>query len=62
MLKEGVEQLKAVVGPAYAAAGAAELFDVRQPEGHHEFTYELFDWLAVWTRSAVGPAVFGPSL
>ena len=54
MPKEGVEQLKAAVGPAYAGAGAAELLDVRQPEGYHEFTHELFGWLAAWVQAAVG--------
>jgi len=54
MPKEGVEQLKAAVGPAYASAGAAELLDVRQPEGYHEFTHELFGRLAAWVLAAVG--------
>ena len=41
-------------GPAYASAGAAGLLDVRQPEGYHEFTHELFGRLAAWVQAAVG--------
>ena len=43
MLAAGVEQLKAHVGPAYAAAGAGERFEVEQPTAHHEFTTAIFE-------------------
>jgi len=43
MLQIGVEQLKAHVGPAYAAAGEGEKFEVEQPTAHHEFTTAIFE-------------------